>query len=895
MSIGTTVQLAASAFEASAFVVLAETPYQPLRAACGVDAKQRRRYQALFAAIEPSDELLIIEDTSDSTARRAHSWLGCLPDLRFIAGAPIRPDRTSVGGMLYVADEESPRAFSDEDAAMLGKLARLAADDLQLISPIASPSAAARLGAEHDFIEGALNALKEVFFVFTPDGTFLRWNDRVRAVTGYSDDEIAAMHPVDFFCPSDAARVEAAIEDVLREGESCIEVALRTKDGKRIPYAFTGSALTDRQGALMGICGVGRDITARTRAEEQLARSEARARRLARVAKRTTNAVIITDEHGAIEWVNEGFTRISGYTLEAVRGRQPGEVLQGPGSDPEVIAHMSAKIEQKEGFTSEICNYTQSGEPYWVRIDADPLFDEEGRMTGYMAIETDITEQKEVEAALRESQEQLQLALEAATMGIWDWDMQHDELLTSASARRIFGVERGHPITPPGDFMACVHPDDTPQVRTAIREAITGKGRFNEEYRIERPDGSTRWVNMRGRVHADAQGTPMRMIGTVLDITERKAADAALRESEALNRAMLQAIPDLIFRFSSDGTYLNVEADQQGKLVQPVEVLLGRSVADVLPSDVARQWMTMIEDALATGTVQQGEYPLVTQEGEERIFEARVAPLNGDEVEAIVRDITERKRQQQRLVEAKERAEEMSRLKSAFLANMSHELRTPLTAILGFAEILTEEVAAPNREFVHLIAQSGRRLMETLNSVLDLAQLESRTVTLENVCMDLRARAKEALSMFELRASDGNIRLSADVPDTPVWAVIDPSAMDRILSNLISNALKFTTEGEVRVSVQEADGHAKVQVEDTGIGIDAAFLPHIFDEFRQESTGSSREFEGVGLGLTITRRLIRQMGGEIDVESTKGEGTVFTVRLPTADPNAADPGSSAAH
>jgi PAS domain S-box-containing protein len=467
-------------------------------------------------------------------------------------------------------------------------------------------------------------------------------------------------------------------------------------------------------------------------------------------------------------------------------------------------------------------------------------------------------------------------------MGIWDWDLQHDELLTSASTRRIFGVEGCIPTQSSRDFMEYVHPEDRPRVRTAIRTAVTSRERFTEEFRVRWPDGTTRWVSTRGRVHTNAHHEPTRMIGTVIDVTDRKAADRALRDSEALNRAMLQAIPDLIFRFSSDGVYLNVEADQQDKLAQPIDQLLGRSIPDVLPPKVAQQWMTMIDDALATGTVQQGEYPLVTQQGEECIFEARVAPLNGCEVEAIVRDITERKRQQQRLVEAKERAEEMNRLKSAFLANMSHELRTPLTAILGFAEILSEEVSETNREFARLISQSGRRLMETLNSVLDLAQLESRSVALDANRTDVRERVEEALSMFALRASDQDIHLVADVPEAPIWAVIDPSALDRVLSNLISNALKFTPEGEVRVSVRATDGSAEIRVQDTGVGIDAAFLPHIFDEFRQESTGSSREFEGVGLGLTITKRLVEQMDGEIDVDSTKGEGTVFTVRLPCA-------------
>lgn len=879
MSIATTVRLAASAFGAPAFVVLANTPYQPMRAAHGVDEDRRARYQALFASIEPASEVLLIEDASNAEAQRAHPWLSSAPELQFVAGAPLRLEDGTAAGMLYVVDETAPRSVGAADAAMLSKLARLAADDLQPLPDVPAASFTDRqLVAEQAFIESALNALNEVFFVVAPDGTFLRWNDRVTEVTGYRDEEIAAMHPSDFFCADDAPRVRRAIEQALRDGQACVEAELRTKDDRLISYEFTGSALTDRAGTLMGICGVGRDVSACKSAERALQESEHRWRAL---VENHPDPVVVS-RRGTIVYANPATARFFGATsAEAIRGRSIAEVV--PDDQQEALRERIEAVEAGETLgTREYTLFTIDGEQRVVEAQGVPI-----RHNGAPAVQTvvrDVTERKHAEAALRESQEQLQLALEAATMGIWDWDIQHDELLTSASARRIFGVESCIPTKSSDDFMAYVHPEDRQCVRTAMRTAVASRKQLNEEFRICQPDGTTRWVNTRGRVHTNAQNEPIRMIGTVLDITERKAADRALRDSEALNRAMLQAIPDLIFRFSSDGVYLNVEADQQGQLAEPIDQLLGRSVTEVLPPEVAELWMTMIEDALATGTVQQGEYPLITQEGKECIFEARVAPLNGEEVEAIVRDITERKRQQQRLVEAKERAEEMNRLKSAFLANMSHELRTPLTAILGFAEILSEEIADQNRDFARLIAQSGRRLMETLNSVLDLAQLESRTVTLETARTDLRERVEEAVSMFELRASDQEIHLRADLPDTPVWAVIDASALDRVLSNLISNALKFTPEGEVRIDAQATEEGAEIQVQDTGVGIDAEFLPHIFDEFRQESTGSSREFDGVGLGLTITRRLVRQMDGQIDVESTKGKGTIFTVRFPPAPP-----------
>jgi signal transduction histidine kinase len=234
------------------------------------------------------------------------------------------------------------------------------------------------------------------------------------------------------------------------------------------------------------------------------------------------------------------------------------------------------------------------------------------------------------------------------------------------------------------------------------------------------------------------------------------------------------------------------------------------------------------------------------------------------------------------LVEAKEQAEELNRLQSTFLANMSHEIRTPLTSILGFAEILADEAGAEGQGFATLIHRNGRRLMEALNSVLDLAQIEGGTLTLRRERIDLGERAREAVQLLQPLAADRRLYLRAETPPTPVPALLDPSACDRILNNLLSNAVKFTERGGVTVRVAREGAEAVLRVEDTGIGIHPSFLPYLFDAFQQEAKGFRRSYEGVGLGLTITKGLVDLMQGRIDVASTPGEGTAFTVRFPLA-------------
>ncbi|MEM1096337.1 MAG: PAS domain S-box protein [Bacteroidota bacterium] len=250
------------------------------------------------------------------------------------------------------------------------------------------------------------------------------------------------------------------------------------------------------------------------------------------------------------------------------------------------------------------------------------------------------------------------------------------------------------------------------------------------------------------------------------------------------------------------------------------------------------------------------------------------------------RDLEQKRKQHEvELIEAREQALEMSRLKSTFLANMSHEIRTPLTAIIGFADILAlNDSQTDNREFARLIRQSGQRLLDTLNSVLDLAQLEGDMVPIDWQWINVRDVAEGVAEMLRPRLADRPVALFVrPEDDTPIPVFSDVGALQRILVNLASNAIKFTDDGEVCIELGVEAETLTVAVSDTGIGIPEHFLPHLFDEFRQASSGISRDYEGSGLGLTITKRLVELLEGEIQVQSEPGKGTCFTVTLPFGD------------
>ncbi|MHB8898570.1 MAG: response regulator [Thermoguttaceae bacterium] len=376
-----------------------------------------------------------------------------------------------------------------------------------------------------------------------------------------------------------------------------------------------------------------------------------------------------------------------------------------------------------------------------------------------------------------------------------------------------------------------------------------------------------------------------------LEIEQRERAAQGLRDSEALYSSLVESLPVHVLRKDKDGRFTFANRSFCRLLGKPFEEIVGRSDFDFYPRDLAEKYLADDLIVFETGELFEAEEKN-QQDGDTRYVHVMKSPVydaSGKIIgtQAIFWDVTARREAEFALENAKEAAESASRAKSAFLANMSHEIRTPMNAILGMTElVLSDSLSARQREYLSVVRESGEALVTVINDILDFSKIEAGKLDIRGEPFDLHDALGSTMKFLAVRAHEKSLELVYRVAsDVPRWVVGDSTRLRQVLVNLVGNAIKFTSNGEVMLDVVQLrgeDGQVWIQlgVTDTGIGIAREKLAAIFEAFEQADTSTTRQFGGTGLGLAITHRLVELMGGTISVVSEERRGSCFRVSLP---------------
>lgn len=649
-----------------------------------------------------------------------------------------------------------------------------------------------------------------------------------------------------------------------------LEVEHYRADGSVIWVGMNISFIRDREGKVTGLLGVTRDISEWRQAEEAMRISEEKMRTLFTVAPVGIGMV----KAGKLIELNSLICSISGYEMEELLGEPFSKLCPGG---------RECTLSEFEKENQFLLTGNGEREVRWKKKDGtliDVSFswlpvDPDNTSAGTIFSARDISEQKSIENKLRTSDLIFNLSRDMLTISGFDG---YFKVLNPAWEKTLGWTVEELTAVPFKEFL---HPDDLPQTIQTHQELISGKDVFQFENRYRCKDGSYKWLSWNSfcNRHDDV------VFSVTRDITQRRETEDALKESMKNYRELIDGMNETIWVIDFNGKIMDVNRTATQILGYTKEELfeLGLTGIDnsLSPEDITGLVSSMPEDEL-----QIFETSHRTKDGKiipVEIYSSLVTYQGRRAILSIARDITQRKQIIQDLIYAKEKAEESDRLKTAFLANVSHEIRTPMNGILGFLELLERPNLAEEKKdrFIKVINQSGERLLETINKIVEVSKIESGQVDVFFTEASIGSILSYHFDFFKEQANGKGIELILNMDEVSgITIKTDRFKLDGILTNLISNAIKFTSKGFVEFGAFLEKSELVFYVKDTGLGIPENKLDTIFERFVQADLSLTRSYEGSGLGLSIVKAYVELIGGAVRVESKQGMGSTFYVTIP---------------
>lgn len=495
-----------------------------------------------------------------------------------------------------------------------------------------------------------------------------------------------------------------------------------------------------------------------------------------------------------------------------------------------------------------------------------------------LAVGREITKQKYEDFILEET-------MRIARIGSWEWNVAEDKVALFDQLYQLIGIQKIKEPVSSLKILNLVHPSERKPLAEAIDKALH-TGHLDFEFRHELQNGEFQYFHLRGLVTYNDQGQPMKISGTVQNITDRKQVERKLQETVERYNSLKKYNHDAVISLGLDGRIINANIMAEKLTGYKISEMSGRRLSMLIEEN---QLQSILSEAISDTAVEKSIDKIKTRNGGEVEVLTSIAPIiiNNENVGfyIIAKDISEQKK----LLIAKETAENTNKAKSEFLAMMSHEIRTPMNGVIGMADLMIEttELTETQREYLEIIRKSGDTLLAIINDILDFAKIESGKTELHEEVFDVRKTVAETMDIVKVRANEKGLVMSALIgEDVPHHLFGDQDRIKQVLLNLIGNAVKFTYSGSVTVRVERIDDKDKeplklrFTVRDTGIGIPKEKMPLLFEPFSQLDHFMTRNYEGTGLGLAITKRLVGLMGGRIWVEPQDEPGAKFVFELP---------------
>ena len=595
--------------------------------------------------------------------------------------------------------------------------------------------------------------------------------------------------------------------------------------------------------------------------------------------------VSITDETGRIIYANEKFCSISQIAHDELIGKDHRVVNSGLHSQ-EFFRGMWSTISSGQVWHGDVRNQAADGSIYWVAATIVPFLDSQGQPYQYIALRTDITAQKAMEAEIASRGRMLENIMDTLGEGVYLLDSQGVCTYANREAESLLGWRREemqgqvlhdliHAIRADGRALArsdCamhVHTQES-EVYRSETEVFTRKGGGQFPIAIVAAP-----IIENGRVTGS--------VAAFQDISTRKRTEEELHQADVKQRMLIDNAADAVLILGSEGALLYANELAIKLLGYSYAELLGVSIFSLLPGSFLDLYDQTLSHELRKNRRLHTEVHFTHKDGHKIPLELNAAVLPDGNVYVSCRDITLRKEVENELLRAKDTAEATSKAKSDFLATMSHEIRTPMNGIIGMTELALEtELDAEQRDYLGLVKSSADSLLTIINDILDFSKIESGKMELERVEFDLRALLTATTKLLAVRAEQKGMELLYELDESvPECLLGDPGRLRQVLTNLLGNAIKFADRGEisVRVRTRELQGSQVVlcfEVQDQGIGIASDKLTSIFEAFTQADTSITRKYGGTGLGLAISSQLVAAMGGRLSVKSELGVGSVFS-------------------